>query len=313
MRIDALSAPLFVSWQLTRDCNLACIHCCTDSAPGKALPNELNRQEAVKLAQDIAVSGVPYVLLCGGEPLIVPHFFEIAEILGAAGIDLKIETNGQLFGPEQARRLKRFPIRSVQISLDGDTQAVYAKQRPGGDLMRAHLACMAAREAGLPLEVTFAPTKVNIHEAEAVLDRALSFGAFRFNTGALMRVGTAARLWDRIQPSAEDYAGLLALLERKEKEVDGKIELCYRPFTLEEGLRDAFTEPPATLQVLPDGKVKVSAPLPHLCADLRRQNLLEAWNAYRNAWRSATIRDAAQTILKEPARIAESNRWLALA
>jgi MoaA/NifB/PqqE/SkfB family radical SAM enzyme len=40
-RIDGLRAPLFVSWQITRDCDLACLHCCTESAPGKRLPDEL--------------------------------------------------------------------------------------------------------------------------------------------------------------------------------------------------------------------------------------------------------------------------------
>ena len=29
-RIDTLRAPLFVSWQLTRDCDLTCVHCCTE-------------------------------------------------------------------------------------------------------------------------------------------------------------------------------------------------------------------------------------------------------------------------------------------
>ena len=39
-RIDRLRAPLFVSWQLTRDCDLCCLHCCTDSAPGKRMRGE---------------------------------------------------------------------------------------------------------------------------------------------------------------------------------------------------------------------------------------------------------------------------------
>ena len=30
-------------------------------------------------------SGVPYVMLCGGEPLVVPHFLAVAEALGRAG------------------------------------------------------------------------------------------------------------------------------------------------------------------------------------------------------------------------------------
>ena len=94
-RIDRLRAPLFVSWQLTRDCDLACLHCCTDSAPGKRLPDELSAEEAGLVAAEIIRNEVPYVMLCGGEPLVVPHFFAIAEALGAAGVQLKIETNGQ--------------------------------------------------------------------------------------------------------------------------------------------------------------------------------------------------------------------------
>ena len=39
LRIDMFGAPIFVSWQLTRDCDLACLHCCTESAPGKRLPD----------------------------------------------------------------------------------------------------------------------------------------------------------------------------------------------------------------------------------------------------------------------------------
>ena len=71
-----------------------------------------------------------------------------------------------------AERLARLPMRSIQISLDGDSEEVYRRQRPGGSLAKAHAACRAVRAAGLPLEITFAPTRLNIHEAEAVIERA---------------------------------------------------------------------------------------------------------------------------------------------
>src|SRR5262245_24452297 len=96
-RIDSLRAPLFVSWQLTRDCDLACLHCCTDSAPGKRLPDELEADEAMRVVAEIIREEVPYVMLCGGEPMVVSHFFRIAEALGTARVHLKIETNGQRF------------------------------------------------------------------------------------------------------------------------------------------------------------------------------------------------------------------------
>src|SRR6187455_2776574 len=163
-RIDSLAAPLLVTWQLTRDCDLACLHCCTDSAPGKRLKDELSLGEALRVAGEIAAVGVPYVMLAGGEPLVSPHFWCVAETLGEAGVSLKIETNGQKVDATVAQRLARLPIRSVQVSLDGDSEAVYARQRPGGNLARAHAACEALVAAGLPLEITFAPTRFNIHE-----------------------------------------------------------------------------------------------------------------------------------------------------
>src|SRR5439155_13654641 len=146
----------------------------------KRMRDELDADEAMAVADQIIALGVPYVMLCGGEPLVVPHFLALAERLGDAGVQLKIETNGQCFDETIAKRLARLPIRSVQISLDGDTQETYARQRVGGSLAAAHAACRAVRTAGMPLEITFAPTRVNLHEAAVVIERARSLGAFRF-------------------------------------------------------------------------------------------------------------------------------------
>jgi MoaA/NifB/PqqE/SkfB family radical SAM enzyme len=304
-----LSAPLFVSWQLTRDCNLACTHCCTDSAPGKAVKGELNREEALHLARQIVTAEVPYVMLAGGEPLMVPHFLEIAELLGNGGVDLKIETNGQYLTPEIAQRLAQLPIRSIQISLDGDTPETYGRQRVGGKLEKAWAACRMVREAGMPLEITFAPTRDNIAEAEAVARRAVDLGAFRFNTGQLMRLGTASRLWDRLEPTREQYADFREMLDNMSKTLEGKIELCYLPFTIEEGLAESLSAPPATLLVLPHGKIKVTAPLPYTCADVRDQTLAQCWDAYRQAWQTEAFAIAARRVLDAPELLADANKW----
>lgn len=310
-QIDRLGAPLLVSWQLTRDCDLACLHCCTASAPGKRLPDELSSGEAIRLADDILAAQVPYVMLCGGEPLVVAHWLDLAERLGAGGVQLKIETNGQRLDPTHIERLARLPIRSVQVSLDADTQETYARQRPGGSLARVHAACRWVREAGLPLEVTFAPTRLNIHEAEAVIERAAALGAFRLNTGRLMRIGTAARLWQRLEPLPEQYERFCALLgQRAATSRLAGLELCYTPFSTTEGLLASLREPPATLLVLPQGWVKVAAALPHICADLRRQTLLQAWEEYRAAWRDQTVVSAAQQAAEREMLHSSANDWI---
>ncbi len=309
-RIDSLKAPLFVSWQITRDCDLSCVHCCTGSAPGKRLPDELNAEEALGVAEDLIRNEVPYVMLCGGEPLIVPHFLALAEKLGSAGVQLKIETNGQQLDGALTERLAALTVRSVQISLDGDTQAVYARQRPGASLHQAHAACRRVSGAGVPLEVTFAPTRLNIHEVRAVIERAGALGAFRFSTGRLMRMGTAARRWEKLAPSPEEYRTFRDTLRFAAGDPAGaKMELCYTPFSVADALRGSIAEPPATLLVLPNGWVKVAAALPDICADLRRHTLAQAWARYRSAWRDVSISAALRRAIKDESSHAESNTW----
>lgn len=310
--IDTLEAPLFVSWQLTRDCDLACLHCCTDSAPNKHLPDELGAAEAMRIADEIIALDVPYVMLCGGEPLRAPWFLPLAERLGEAGVLLKIETNGQNFTWDIAERLARLPIRSIQISLDADTEASYAKQRPGASLAKVHAACRLVRDLGMPLEVTFAPTILNIHEAEAVLARARALGAFRFNTGRLMRIGRAARLYARIEPSEEQATAFRIFLDRESRRLDDTIEVCQSPFTVEEGLQQSLDTPPATLLVLPNGWVKVAASLGFVCGDLRRSSLREVWKTYRAAWHSPAVRAAALQAIADPTLHAAANNWTSI-
>jgi MoaA/NifB/PqqE/SkfB family radical SAM enzyme len=197
----------------------------------------------------------------------------------------------------------------VQVSLDGDTQETYERQRPAASLAKAHAACRAVHDAGMPLEVTFAPTRLNLHEARLVVERARSLGAFRFNTGRLMHIGTAARQWNRLEPTETQWTEFRELLTAMRTGLEGEMELCYEPFDVEEGLERSLAAPPATLLVLPNGWVKVAAALPQICADLRKDSLPEAWEAYRQAWRSATVADAAREAMGDRSRHAQANTW----
>ncbi len=304
------------AWQLTYDCDLSCVHCCTLSAPGRKMPGELSRAEAVDVADRRVSAQVPYVMLCGGEPTRVPHFLDTAERLGWGGAWLKIETNGQSFSEELATRLSKLPIRSIQISLDGATEESYRKMRPAASLEKAVGACLLARVHGMPLEITFAPTTLNIHEAEDVVDLALALGAFRFNTGKLMAVGRARLLWENLRPSEPQYASFRSMLDARRTELEGRLDLCYEPFSMEEDLALRASEPPGTLFILPDGRVALSGGLSHAVADLRKQSVSEAWAAYQKAWSHARVREDVERIEREGAFMAppvRTHSWAPLA
>src|SRR6476620_796145 len=89
---DDLAAPLYVAWQITNECNLACLHCIEESGPGKAFPDELGRDEALRVVDELMANEVPYLSFSGGEPMLHPHFFEMVGRVTSRGGQLKIET-----------------------------------------------------------------------------------------------------------------------------------------------------------------------------------------------------------------------------
>lgn len=107
-----------VVWNITRRCNLHCVHCYSDSEP-RNYPGELTRDECLAVVDDLAAFGVPAVLFSGGEPLLHSHFFELARHAVDRGLRLTISTNGNFITPKTAGALKDLGVTYVGISLDG--------------------------------------------------------------------------------------------------------------------------------------------------------------------------------------------------
>ena len=111
------SGPVVV-WNCTRTCNLKCIHCYMESDNVK-YENEMTTAEGKKFIDDLADFNVPVILFSGGEPLIRPDFFELAQYAIDKGIRVTISTNGTLIDKKMARKIKDLGVGYVGISLDG--------------------------------------------------------------------------------------------------------------------------------------------------------------------------------------------------
>jgi len=112
------SAGPVIVWNCTRTCNLHCLHCYMDS-DAKDYEGELSTAEAKKLIDDLGEFRVPVLLFSGGEPLLRPDFFELAEYTAAKGIRPTLSTNGTLITREAAQNIKKIGVGYVGISLDG--------------------------------------------------------------------------------------------------------------------------------------------------------------------------------------------------
>jgi len=114
-----LGAPLYIAWQVTNECNLACLHCIEESGPGKAFRDELNEAQIFGFLDQVVDRQIPYLSFSGGEPTLHPLFFRMVEYVCARNTQLKIETNGHGLTREKCERLQRLGIKAVQVSLDG--------------------------------------------------------------------------------------------------------------------------------------------------------------------------------------------------
>jgi len=311
--VDEYRAPLFLAWQLTNRCAARCIACCEDSGPDKAWRDELRRDEAIDLARRVGEFGIAYAAFGGGEPLGVPHCWELFDILAANGVALKIETDGSHVDAAAADHLAELKVRCIQISVDGATAATHARVRPGSSFESAIGAIERLAARGLEPQFVFVPTRFNLHEIVAAFDLAAALGCGAFVTGPLMRLGRAARNWQSVAASNEDWRRAVnALTERAAATATG-MTLSIYPWDIVTEIETRLESPQAMLLVVPNGKVKLLNALPFAPADLRRDSLETAWQAYREAWRAPEVRAFVARCRSELALLDHANETWAMA
>lgn len=310
--IDAYRAPLFFAWQLTNRCTARCLACCEESGPDKAWADELSRDEALDLARRIVDAGIPYVAFGGGEPMGVAHFWDILDILCPAGTSIKLETNGELIDEAAADRLAALAVQCVQISVDGATAAMHERVRPGGSFDKAVAAIERLVRRGLAPQFVFVPNRFNLDAAVAAYDLAADLGCSVFVTGPMMRLGRAAESWDDLACDEQDWHRAVRALEDQAGGRDAGPQLSIYPWDIVEEMARRLESPQAMLLTVPNGKVKLLNALPFAPADLRRDSLEDAWNAYRAAWRSSEVRDFVADCRRDPSLLRHANETWAM-
>ena len=279
-----LRSPLYVAWQITNECNLACLHCIEESGPGKAFHDELSKEEVFAVLKQLTDGEVPYLSFSGGEPMIHAHFFEMVEFVCERGAQLKVETNGHYLTDENCRRLAELGVKAVQVSLDGASRETFNRMRVRGDFDCTIAGIRRLHAAGVPIEINYSPTRFNMHEIAAAVDLAHELGAYSFYTGKTMYTGNAVKTWRHLAATDDQYREYFATLHAKTDEYRGRMRVYFHEMGLLEELRYRLQNPAALLIVLPNGLVKLLNALPFVCGDFRRESLSEIWARFQLGW-----------------------------
>jgi radical SAM protein with 4Fe4S-binding SPASM domain len=156
-----------VVWNITRACNLKCIHCYNDSGAGKTC-NDVTTEKAKAVLDDLAGFGVPSVLFSGGEPLIRPDLFELIQYAGQVGLRTVISTNGTLITAAVAKRIMDCGVSYVGISLDGIGQINDKFRGVNGAFDKAVEGIRNCMAVGIRVGLRLTLTKRNVQDLEGL-------------------------------------------------------------------------------------------------------------------------------------------------
>jgi heme b synthase len=178
-----------VAWEVTRSCNLACVHCRASSVHGP-YGGELDTGCCLRLLDEIAAFSQPVVILTGGEPLLRADIFEIAAYGDAKGLRMVMATNGTLVDDATAGKILDAGIRRVSISLDGIDAARHdAFRQVPGAFERALSGIEALKRAGVEFQVNTTITRMNLGQIEGLLALAQKLGAAAHHIFLLVPTG----------------------------------------------------------------------------------------------------------------------------
>jgi len=158
-----------VVWNVTRQCNLKCVHCYAH-AKNQLFENELTFEQGKTLIDDLAGYGVPVLLFSGGEPLVRKDLPDLAAYAVEKGMRAVISTNGTLISKNMARTLKEIGLSYVGISLDG-MEAINDRFRGvPGSFIKAMRGIRNCQEAGIKVGLRFTINKANVQEIPPIFD-----------------------------------------------------------------------------------------------------------------------------------------------
>jgi len=180
-----------VAWEITRRCNLNCIHCRAGADRGP-YPGELGTEKCFDVLKEIREVGTPIVILTGGEPLMREDVFDLAQKGTGLGLRMVLATNGTLLDPGLVERMKGSGIQRVSISIDGADERQHDDFRKVPGAYRRALDGIAHLKAqGLEFQINTTVTRHNVADLEKILDLSVRLGASAHHIFLLVPTGRA--------------------------------------------------------------------------------------------------------------------------
>lgn len=183
--------PKRMEFELSNTCNLECVMCTGELSSSirerrdKKPPIPSPYDDAFLKQLDEYIPHLQTAQFLGGEPFLIPIYFQIWERMTELNPDIRIsiQTNGTILNARVKELLAKLKV-SISISIDSIDPEVYPTIRKNGDIVRVkqHVAWFSeyVKEKGTSMSISFCPMQQNWREIPAMVEFANRHGASIF-------------------------------------------------------------------------------------------------------------------------------------
>ena len=164
---DFNEVPFIVIWELTRACELHCLHCRAEAQTMRN-PYELSTAEGKALIDDIADMEYPMLVFTGGDPLMRTDVFELAEYAVGKGVRVSMTPSATPNVTKEAmQKAKDAGLSRWAFSIDGHNKQIHDHFRgTEGSFDLTMQAIKYLNDLEMPLQINTVISNYNIDYLE---------------------------------------------------------------------------------------------------------------------------------------------------
>lgn len=182
--------PFIVIWELTRACQLKCLHCRAEAQYHRD-PRELTFEEGKKLIDDIYDMNNPMLVFTGGDPLERPDVFDIAEYAVKKGVRVSMTPSATPNVTKEAmQKAKDVGLARWAFSIDGHCAEVHDHFRgTKGSFDLTMNAIQFLHELEMPLQINTVISKYNYEYLDEMAEMVENLGCVLWSVFFLVPTG----------------------------------------------------------------------------------------------------------------------------
>ena len=277
--LNEASFPTMLQFELTGACNLKCKQCYNDSGSKSSLMTaEHWKNFSNKVANDLFS-----VTLSGGEPLLLgEQLFNLMDIFALSHTWINLISNGFFINRETAKRLSKYDLGWVEISIDSP-YAEYHDYLRGlqGSWRRAVLAASYLASYNVPVFIGTCVTPKTLADLDAMAKLAQEIGVKGLTLTKIFVSGRAFYHEEELILSEEDTKKFVTKAMKLKKNTKD-IVINFSTQSIQDALQDDTGTTNYQIPIIrPDAKMRLSCFEPIIVGDVLNEDVQVLWERYK--------------------------------